>query len=187
MKRILLIFSVILLSVSLQGQMLLRSEGSYTKVSTGGLCGSGTDNYGDTDGTTAFGTGTANYIWLMPITVTNCGTVTSYKVFISGAQNVKCALYDGDGNLVANSDAGQITTTNNIYNTWTPSTPPTVSSATTYFIAILPASNIGLMNSGGTVTAYYMARTYGDGFPATLSATTSTASRDINAYVVVTH
>jgi hypothetical protein len=187
MKKILLIFTLLLFTLSIEAQFIRATPFSIAAPAAGGACGSGSSNYGDETGNTAYGTGSGNYLWLIPITVTDCGTVTSFTVFTTGAVEVKSGIYTDAGALITNGTATTKTLTNNTWNSFTFAVNPSVLSATTYFIGILPSSNIGLMNSGGTVTAYYMARTYADGLPATIGSTTSTASRDINTYITVQH
>jgi len=176
MKKLFTIVGL-LLSFSLSGQILPGVVASQRIIVS--ACGGGSDSYGHTTSTTTGeDTQYADYVYATPITVTTCGTVTSVTVWVGSGKSTqtKAGIYTDNGSnapqtLLTNGTSNEVNQTINGWNTYTFATPPSVNSATKYWVGLHSASNwILAYDTSIGITIHYMARSYALGFPASYSS-----------------
>lgn len=156
-------------------------------------CGTGTSNYGDYTATSSYSEYTGNYVIYVPVTVELCGKGITAVAYVgpTASTHVKFALYTDNagkpGTLIAGSESAEISETANAWNTYTFTTSPSVTSATTYWVASISDVTHNIGSTGGTLQKYREVRTYANGFPATANAFSISTTANTNVYITVNH
>ncbi len=189
MRKLLLIFGLLLFAVGVEGQAIIRAN-PQARAQVSGGCGTGTSDYGITDHTgnlTSYFY--ASNIYYTPITIVNCGQVTSIHSYVTTASsaNSYVALYTDNGGEPGTMilESNLTATSGGVYNEWTFPSALNVTSSTTYWVAYrLSLNNYFWITGAGTQTLRYEV---GTTFPATATSLGFVTDAYIPVYVTVNH
>lgn len=178
------------LTLTLSGQNLIPGIMSSQGGTTG--CGGGTDNYGFPDLTTGETNMNENFIYYTSVDIIICGTVASVtcKTGENASTQSYIAIYTDNGgvpgSLLTNGTSSALSESVSTSNTWTFSTPPSVSSSTTYWVAFLTTGGGHALYqaSGGSQSVYYES---GTAFPSDASSALLRNNDKVPFYVTVNH
>ena len=112
----------------------------------------------------------ANFVYALPaIAALVSGTIPYVSVFVATGftGNIKAALYSAAGALIASTNA--LSNPGSGENDLSFSSPPSVTAATSYILAVISDTAFSLDQDSGSVTCQALARSYGSGFPSSLS------------------
>jgi hypothetical protein len=121
--------------------------------------------------------------WPSPVTFNNDNNLYCIYCTYSSSKNMKAAIYDNSGNIVASTDQLSVPAgTSADWQTFTFASPPTLAASTQYILVVWSQSGSGSANlryASGTGTGRYASQPYGNWPP---SVTFSTNTRNYCIY-----